>query len=371
MKIEKEILHFHPQFKAEQVQLNQLQSQYLGILMQNSSLQSTVEFFLKQGWLVSFRELYALMDYLVSNGIVLNHNLITYFQDLKPESEAHFLSRFLPFSVKASPQYDLQSFRELPFFRSLEPQLSGFLLKSARIVRVPAKNFICRSGDKSRDLYVVLKGRAGIYKSNAKGQVQLVAQLSEQSVFGEAGFFLNQARSADIVTLEETDLLVIPSHPDMEKYLDKNKAQGLQLRFWVQHALQNSELFKNFPSDCLDALGFSGQLTRTLPQQLLFREGERGHAAYIVVQGSLSVLQRGRLINTMEQGSFFGEISLLVSGGVRTATIQAQQESLLIEIPQSEFYRLLSQNLFLAKELETLAHERLLKDQSRHLAKKI
>jgi CRP-like cAMP-binding protein len=164
-------------------------------------------------------------------------------------------------------------------------------------------------------------------------------------------------------------ILRIPCLPEIfDRFLKKDKAQGLQFRFWVQHALLNSPLFKEVPSDCFDALSHSGKFVRCSDGQVLFNQGEKGQSAYVVVQGSLVINQDGKNINVMNQGAFLGEIALLANQGVRSASALAQRETLLVEINQSEFYRLLAQNVFLGKYLQELAHSRLVRDSQRDAA---
>jgi len=212
---------------------------------------------------------------------------------------------------------------------------------------------------------VLLSGQAAIYKPTAQHR-QFIAILSELSVFGEASFFLAAKRSADILAVKKSDVLKVPYQADvLGQFLKKNKAQSLQQRFWVQHALLHSDLFKNFPSDCMDALTFSGKIIEMKDQQLLFKQGDLSLTAYIVIQGSLSVQQNGATINVLPQGSFLGEISLMISGGRRTACVYSQHNTILLEIHKNEFYTLLSQNLFLAKEIQTLAAKRVKDDRIR------
>jgi CRP-like cAMP-binding protein len=54
-----------------------------------------------------------------------------------------------------------------------------------------------------------------------------------------------------------------------------------------------------------------------------------------------------------------------MSGGQRTATVITQRDSILLEINQQNFYKVLSQNLLLAKEIESLAAHRLTNDSLR------
>lgn len=368
MKIEKEVVHFESQF-AGLPGLTDLQKLYLQILQGGKSIEGVVYHFLQQGWLVNFVEFAELLEKLVAAKAVRNTSFYYYFDRMKPASEKSLWNKIINLESPESTIGSLRSYKELPFFRSLEPQLADLLLSKATIHHVLPKALICRQGETTRDLFVILKGTAGIYKPHQQGGKYLVASLSDHAVFGEGAFLLGQPRSADVISMTDCRILRIPCLPEIfDRYLKKEKAQGLQYRFWVQHALLNSPLLKEVPSDCFDALSHAGKFTRCMDRQVLFNEGDKGQSAYVVVQGSLVISQAGRNINVLNQGSFLGEIALLANQGLRSATALAQRETLLIEISQSEFYRLLAQNIFLGKYLQELAHSRLLRDSQRDAA---
>ena len=365
MKIEKEVVHFDSKFTGI-AELSDLQKLYLQILQGGKSIEAVVYHFLQQGWLVNFVEFADLIEKLVTAKAMRNPNFYSYFDKMKPVSEKSLWNTIINLDLPSSPMVSLRTFRELPFFRSLEPQLADFLLSKATIHHVPPKALICRQGETTRDLFVMLKGNAGVYKPHKQGGKYLVATISDHAAFGEGAFLLGQPRSADVISLCESKILRVPCLPEIfDRYLKKDKAQSLQFRFWVQHALLNSPLFKEVPTDCFDALSHAGQFVRANDGQVLFHQGEKGQSAYVVVQGSLVVSQNGQNISVLNQGAFLGEIALLANQGIRSASVLAQRESLLIEINQTEFYKLLSQNLFLAKFLQELAVERLTKDQQR------
>jgi len=371
MKIENEIIKFHPQCQFEKLKLDPLQQQYLAHLRAQTTIQDIVALHYKMGWLVDFQKLYELVSLLAQNHWILNPNIVNYFKNLQLKNNTS-LKGPVQNSVQSptaalnkAAHSDLSSLLKLPFFRSLNPELANFLLKSAHVHAYKPESLICKAGDVSRDLYVLLKGEAVLYKPTPQHR-QFISIISESSVFGEAGFFLAEKRSADILATKKCEVLVVPYQAEvLDQYLKKDKAQSLQQRFWVQHALLHSDLFKNFPADCMDALTFSGKIIQLQDEQLLFKQGDLSLAAYIVIQGSLSVQQNGTVINTLPQGSFLGEISLMVSGGKRTASVYSQRSTLLLEIHKNEFYNLLSQNLYLAKEIQLLAAKRVSDDQAR------
>jgi CRP-like cAMP-binding protein len=77
------------------------------------------------------------------------------------------------------------------------------------------------------------------------------------------------------------------------------------------------------------------------------------------------VSQKGKSIRVLSQGDCFGEMALIINQGKRTATVKAQTEVIAMEIPSEKFYKLLSENLWLACEFERIALERWQKDKDR------
>lgn len=68
---------------------------------------------------------------------------------------------------------------------------------------------ICREGDSEKDIYYVIKGKLLIC-SRSGHMVTPIAYINKDEYFGEMSFFDKKNRSADVITLEETQLLKIP-----------------------------------------------------------------------------------------------------------------------------------------------------------------
>jgi CRP-like cAMP-binding protein len=69
---------------------------------------------------------------------------------------------------------------------------------------------------------------------------------------------------------------------------------------------------------------------------VLTREGDRGREFFVLVEGGAEVRRKGRKVNTMSSGDFFGEIAL-VSERPRTATVTTTSPAQLVVITDRAF----------------------------------
>ena len=74
--------------------------------------------------------------------------------------------------------------------------------------------------------------------------------------------------------------------------------------------------------------------------KVLIAEGDRGRQFFVLTEGTADVRRKGRRINTMAKGDFFGEIAL-VSDRPTTASVTVTEPSSLLVITASGFRRLL------------------------------
>lgn len=70
------------------------------------------------------------------------------------------------------------------------------------------------------------------------------------------------------------------------------------------------------------------------PQENIFQQNDRGFGMYIIVKGSVNIKTNAGdeevLVTTLEQGSFFGELSLIETDSLRTASVEAKDRSIVI-----------------------------------------
>ncbi len=96
---------------------------------------------------------------------------------------------------------------------------------------------------------------------------------------------------------------------------------------------------------------------RLLPDQYLFKQGDEGNSAYLLISGTVSVIINDKSVGGVSEGEIFGELSLIL-GETRKASIKAVVPTELVEIKPAAFEELLlSSNLKLHKVIRSIAEE--------------
>ena len=87
----------------------------------------------------------------------------------------------------------------------------------AKKLTIQKDTVLCRANDKNYDLYYVLKGKLLVCNRNGH-MVTPIAYLEANQYFGEMSFIDKLPRSADVIAIEETQFLKIPSQMLQNKF---------------------------------------------------------------------------------------------------------------------------------------------------------
>ena len=126
--------------------------------------------------------------------------------------------------------------------------------------------------------------------------------------------------------------------------------------------LHRLALFSDLETDQLRALAEVARVVQFPASALIFREGEAGDCAYVVVRGSVEVFAIDRngdevVLAQLKELDHVGEQSLLPGhSGRRNASLRACEDSTLLRIPKTEFQEVLTQQQTL-KDLLSQAGE--------------
>ena len=344
----------HTQAKLK---LTALQKQYLDALNKGLTFEQLVTSANSIGHVVSFRELFKLVDWMVKNNVIANHSFKNYFQDI--EDSKIELSQAPIENADSSKKWNVRSILEFPFFRNLNKNTAEVFVDNATLLNVPERTLLIKNQDTTREMYVLLEGTASIYRVLEKGKRQLITPVPAGSVFGEGAFLFNRARTADVITNSPAVVAKIDyNEKDFAPLIQSSKTDALQIRFWILHGLLSSPLFHSVPSETMDRFAYAGKVREVPTDTVITQQGMKGDSFFVIIQGEVAIMQNNRLIKTLKNGDIFGEIALMVTGGTRIATAIAKRDCMLLEVTKQEFFKVLSENLVLAKEIEDVAHQR-------------
>jgi small-conductance mechanosensitive channel/CRP-like cAMP-binding protein len=105
-------------------------------------------------------------------------------------------------------------------FAPLSAEETAMLAQAATSHVFAPGETVIRAGDPGSSMFVVHNGRVSVQLSE-NGRARMVATLSEGAFFGEMALFTGEPRTANIVALEETEVLEI-GHAAMKRVFDTN-----------------------------------------------------------------------------------------------------------------------------------------------------
>ncbi len=92
--------------------------------------------------------------------------------------------------------------------------------------------------------------------------------------------------------------------------------------------------------------------------QTIFEAGQPGTVMYIVQQGEVNLMVQGKLVETVEQDGFFGEMAL-IEDQVRSGSAVAKTDCQIVPITQRQFMFMVDETPFFAITVMKKMSERL------------
>ncbi len=126
--------------------------------------------------------------------------------------------------------------------------------------------------------------------------------------------------------------------------------------------LRRVPLFAGIEPTRLKLLAYTSDVVTYRAGQVLFRKGDVGDAAYVIIKGdadvSIPAASGDVAVAQLHDGDFLGEIAILCDTP-RTATVTARNELKALRIRKEPFFQLLHQFPEMAVEMTRLLAERL------------
>jgi CRP-like cAMP-binding protein len=103
---------------------------------------------------------------------------------------------------------------------------------------------------------------------------------------------------------------------------------------------------------------------RFTPGDVIFSEGDKGDAMYVVRSGEVGIERDGAVIETVGAGSIFGEMAL-IDGAPRSATARAKTACEVAPITEKSFLFLVHETPFFAVAVMRILADRLRRSAAR------
>lgn len=251
----------------------------------------------------------------------------------------------------------------------LMPILAGASTPALRMLatrslrrRVTSGERVFAEGDDSRAVYLLLGGRLAVDRLTARpddgGAREHVADLDTGAFFGEMGVLMDRSRSASVRAEKDSIVLELsrtglheavavvdglaeelretaadrgisserlPSVSELyttaelrEQEMSKAVAQGS-----LASKLRDVPLLGGIRTEVLRMLAAGAVHGTRKPGDVLLAQGNAGDALMVILSGSSEVRRDGQTLATLEEGDWFGEISLL-TGYTATASVIAK-----------------------------------------------
>ena len=127
--------------------------------------------------------------------------------------------------------------------------------------------------------------------------------------------------------------------------------------------IRNVPLFSKLTKGALNELASLADEIDLPEGKTLTTEGDRGREFFVLLEGTADVRKKGRKINTLKKGDFFGEIAL-VTKMPRTASVTTTSPVRALVITERDFTALLKRSPQIGQGIVHALGERLAPDLS-------
>ncbi|MFL5736964.1 MAG: Crp/Fnr family transcriptional regulator [Actinomycetota bacterium] len=126
-------------------------------------------------------------------------------------------------------------------------------------------------------------------------------------------------------------------------YREQSQGRGKRPRMGKRgaHLLAAVPLFSELSSRHLKRMAELAEEVQFKAGDPVVQEGQPGGTFFVILEGEAKVTRKGRKLNELYPGDFFGEVSLL-DGGPRTATVTAETPIVAIRLFRKEFSKLIA-----------------------------
>lgn len=264
---------------------------------------------------------------------------------LSPERE-DIRNRLDELCTKEKRNAVLAEIPKIPLLSDLKEDELIEVVKKLKLLTYPMGEVVCREGEEGHSIYAIIKGSVKVYVEGVAGEKIAIAQLKEGDFFGEVGFFADGKRHASVMAIDDTELLEI-GKDDMAAVQERHpRIREVLEDFYKKRVFDKimavSPLFSTLKKEDREVVSKCFRLKSFKERDVVIREGDEGDSLFLVKSGKVEIFtsegEKNVPLATLEEGDFFGEVSL-ITGKPRTATVKAMTQLELMELSRNDLMR--------------------------------
>jgi CRP-like cAMP-binding protein len=256
--------------------------------------------------------------------------------------------------------------RAMPLFATCSEGDIAALVAALRPERVAAGRQIIRQGEQGDRVYLVRSGEIEVWQQADGGRERLVAELHRGDYCGEYALLRGASFDATYRAAVDSELLVM-SRSDFNRLVRGRMA----MRGRVEQSAETVALLARIPVFAelshmeLTRLATRFRKGRVAPGEVVIRQGQRGRAFFVVVEGSLTVIgERGttqeRVLAELGVGEYAGEVSLLLDQPAIATVMGGRAGAMLLGLLREDFEAFIRTHATAFRRLEQVGSGRVL-----------
>lgn len=189
------------------------------------------------------------------------------------------------------------------FMRVLERQARVEIIREMTLCFVPAESMIFTQGEPGNFFYILKEGKVDVLVDG-----NVVKSLRSGENFGELALLHGAARSASVKAISDCYLWVL-ERKNFRKIIDHIN----QINFEENKKfIQSIPILANLEID-QKALLCSNLIKEVFEEgSIIVKEGELASCIYIVKEGEVDCISKGKVVRTLHKGDHFGERAILI-----------------------------------------------------------
>ena len=223
--------------------------------------------------------------------------------------------------------------------------------------------YVFREGEPGHACFVIASGTVRVLRRDpvveGQGMVE-VARLGRGALFGERALLPDRCRHGVAQAVGSCTIYEIPRRTLRELVAVHHALGPLLEVFYREHLVtmlgETMPFLRTLPRTWRESVRSRFRPVRRASGETILRQGERTGGLYMVVLGSVEITQRpsvrrARLLATLGEGAYFGDMSRLDDEGVVGATVSAAGPVELAVLPAEEYDVVLRERPLLWTEL--------------------